>query len=118
MESVAFTLRQNIELLKEMGISVEEVRSIGGGARSRLWNQIKADVTRLPVVTLKVEEAASLGLAMLSGVSLKVFKSIEDACKTMVHFKERYSPKLENIPIYDRSYRLYIDVYEHLKGLF
>ncbi|MEM3607100.1 MAG: FGGY-family carbohydrate kinase, partial [Candidatus Bathyarchaeia archaeon] len=118
MESIAFMLRRNIELLKELGINVNEVRSIGGGARSKLWNQIKADVTHIPVVTLQVEEAASLGVAMLAGLALKAFNSIDEACNTMVHFKKKYLPNPKNMNIYDKRYQIYINIYECLKNLF
>ncbi|MEM2843734.1 MAG: FGGY family carbohydrate kinase [Candidatus Bathyarchaeia archaeon] len=118
MESIAFMLRRNIELLKELGINVNEVRSIGGGARSKLWNQIKADVTHIPVVTLQVEEAASLGVAMLAGLALKAFNSIDEACNTMVHFKKKYLPNPKNMNIYNERYQIYINIYECLKNLF
>ncbi|MBI4731368.1 MAG: hypothetical protein HY781_04450, partial [Chloroflexi bacterium] len=52
LEGVAFLLRRNLESIERTGISVQEIRSTGGGARSRLWNQIKADVCNRPVVTL------------------------------------------------------------------
>jgi xylulokinase len=118
MESIAFMLRRNIELLKEMGVNINEIRSIGGGAKSKLWNQIKADVTHIPVVTLRIEEAASLGVAILAGLALKTFKSIDEACKVMIHFKKKYLPNLKNMHIYDEQYQMYINIYECLKNLF
>ena len=73
LESVAFMLRRNLELLAAAGAPAAEIRSHGGGARSALWNQIKADACGVPVVTLDGEDAAVRGDAMLAGVAAGVF---------------------------------------------
>ena len=49
MEAIAFVMRRNVEVMVELGVPVEAVRSLGGGARSPLWKQIEADVLGLPV---------------------------------------------------------------------
>lgn len=118
LESIAFMLRRNIELVEELGIKVEEIRSLGGGARSSLWNQIKADVTSKTISTIHTEEAASLGAAILAGVGAGLFKSIEEACLKMVRLKERYNPNHENKKIYDKLYKVYLALYDHLKDIF
>lgn len=118
LESIAFMLRRNIELLEDLGIRVEEVRALGGGARSPLWNQIKADVTSKTILTIHTEEAASLGAAILAGVASNIFKSIERGCSKMIRIKERYNPNRENEEIYNRNYRTYSAIYDHLKDVF
>lgn len=117
LESIAFMLRKNIELIEELGIEVKEIRSLGGGARSQLWNQMKADVTLRTVSTLHTEEAASLGVAILAGVACGLFKSVEEGCATMVHLKDRYYPHNENKKVYDKIYRVYLALYDHLKNI-
>ena len=64
-------LRQDVELVQELGAPVQEIRSIGGGARSPLWLQIKADVLQRPVATLACEEVACLGAAMLAATATR-----------------------------------------------
>ncbi|MEM2238688.1 MAG: xylulokinase [Candidatus Bathyarchaeia archaeon] len=118
LESIAFMLRRNIELIEELGIEVKEVRSLGGGARSPMWNQIKADVTLKTIYTLHTEEAASLGAAILAGVGGGLFKSIEEACSRMVHLKYKYNPNYENRKTYDRLYKIYLALYNSLKDIF
>lgn len=74
MEAIAFAVKRNIDVLEDLGIKVTEIRSLGGGSRSFLWSQIKADVTQRTVYTTQnEEEAACLGAAMLAGVLLPVF---------------------------------------------
>src|SRR5450756_730672 len=69
LEAVAFMLRRNLELLAGLETPALEIRSHGGGARSPLWNQIKADTCGVPVITLQGEDAATRGDAMLAGVA-------------------------------------------------
>ena len=84
LESVAFMLRRNLELLATAGAPASEIRSHGGGARSALWNQVKADVCGLPVVTLEGEDAAVRGDAMLAGVAVGVFPDLGAAAAALV----------------------------------
>jgi xylulokinase len=118
LESIAFMLRRNVELIEELGIEVKEIRSLGGGSRSTLWNQIKADITSKVVSTLHTEEAASLGAAILAGVADGLFKSIEEGCKAMVHLKDKYNPRSENREVYDKLYKIYSTLYDKLKDVF
>ncbi len=115
MESVAYMLKRNIDLLKKMEIKVKEMRSIGGGARSNLWNQIKADVTGIPITTLSSEESASLGAAILAGVGCKVFKNIEEGCSRMVRTKQEFLPDHKNADIYLKNYNKYVELYDRLE---
>jgi xylulokinase len=120
LEGVAFMLRRNLESIERTGIQVEEIRSTGGGARSRLWNQIKADVCNRPVVTLVNEETGLLGDAILAGVASGVFKSIEAGCDAMVAVKETIQPDAQ-VKAYAEPYRRYcaldrqlFDYFKHL----
>jgi len=112
MESIAFMIRSNIEVLEKMGIEAKEIRVLGGGARSSLWNNIKADVTGRPVVSLESKECATSGSAILAGVAAGVYSSLEEAIGIVVKEKERFLPKKENEEIYKKAYRKYLEVYE------
>ena len=78
MESVACMLRSNLDYL---GLSVDEIRVMGGGANSPLWCQMKADMTGKRLVTLKNKETACLGSAILAAVGTGAFSSVEEAAK-------------------------------------
>jgi xylulokinase len=109
MEGVAFLLRRNVEFIEQVGIHVGEIVSTGGGSRSRLWNQIKANVYNKTIVTLKNEETALLGNVILSGVASGVFQSIADACQAMVAVKETFQPNQE-MEAYIGPYRNYCEI--------
>lgn len=117
LEGVAFMLRRNLDTIEQTGIPVNEIRSTGGGARSRLWNQIKADVCKRPVVTLMNEETGLLGDAILAGVASKIFTSIENGCDAMVAIKEILPPGADS-GIYSESYRRYCELDRQLFDYF
>jgi xylulokinase len=118
LEAVAYMLRRNVELLKGLGITVHEIRALGGGARSPLWNQIKTDVLGIPILTLTAEEQACLGAAILAGSAVNLFSSAKEAASELVTVANRYEPNPAVKPIYDRGYKLYVQLYDSLDELF
>src|SRR5208283_2960519 len=118
MEAVACIVRRNMETLRDLGIRVEEIRTLGGGARSAVWKQIEADITQRPVLTMKNEEAACLGAAILAGKAVGMYKSIDEACEKMVSVKKRFEPNPANFEIYEKTYQRYVQLYDDLVGVF
>ena len=116
MEALGFILMRNLDALEAMGISVTEIRSLGGGARSSFWNQLKADMTGRRLITMRCKEAASLGAAILAGKALGVFDTIEQACEDMVQIDKVYEPDNAYREIYDNAYfkykKLFLDLTE------
>jgi len=118
LEGVAFGLRDSLEIMKEMNISIGNVRSSGGGARSALWRQIQADVFNYPLSTINVDEGPALGAAILAGVGAKLYSSVEEACSTVVKVVGSTSVVAENAEIYARYYEVYRGLYPALKDSF
>ena len=106
MESVAYLLRDNVEALRALDCPVGELRSLGGGAKSPLWLQIKADVLNLPIASAACEEATALGAAMLGAVAAGAFASVEEAAGAMVHEGATVEPG-ENVARYEACFRCY-----------
>ena len=118
LEAVAFMLRRNVELVARAGAVATEIRSHGGGARSALWNQIKADVCGLPVVTLEGEDAAVRGDAMTAGVAVGVYPDLAAADAALVVAKGRYEPDPTTRDAYDEAYDRYRRLFEALRPEF
>lgn len=119
LEGVAFALRDSFELLKEMDIKIEKIRVSGGGARSRLWKQILADVLGKTVVSIdSAAEGPALGAAILAAVGAKRYKSIEEACKEIINEVEICEPNLENMIIYNREYKKFKNLYPMLREFY
>lgn len=104
MESVSCMLKSNLDYL---GVTVDEIRVMGGGAKSALWCNMKADITGKKLITLKNKETACLGSAILAGVGAGVFKSVDEACSLIETDKEYmpsgndYSEVYKNFTEYD-----------------
>jgi len=112
IEGLTFELRINLDLLKGGQVAINELRAIGGGARSDLWLQLKADVTGIPVVVPRITEAACWGAALLAGAGAKCFSSAAQAAEEMVTFAERrFEPDSERLARYEERYALYREVY-------
>lgn len=118
LESVAFMLRTNIELIEESGIEIREIISSGGASNSRLWNQIKSDILGKKIKTIKNKDSCCLGAAIIAGVGSGHFKSIDSACRSIIASGEEYSPNLENKKIYDKYYDIYKELYKSLEPIY
>ena len=89
MEAISSMLKSYLDYL---GVDCDEIRSMGGGAKSDVWLQIKSDMCNKRIVTLKNNETACLGSAILAGVAAGVFESVEAACKKAVAIHKTYLP--------------------------
>jgi len=118
LEGIAFMLRRHVEVVEEMGIDVKEIIGIGGGARSRIWGQIKADVLNKPVVHLQTEEPSLLGAAILAGLSAGMYDDLESASDRMVKVRVTAEPNPTNIVLYQELYERYLTIYERLADVF
>ena len=117
MEGVAFSLKHNIDVAKEVGAKVSVLRAMGGSANSLLWTQIKSDVTGLPIVVPSSDTATTLGAAILAGVGVGMYESFEEAMNLTVIDKRMHEPKEELKEVYDRNYEVYLELYRNLKDL-
>jgi sugar (pentulose or hexulose) kinase len=117
-EAVGFMLRKILALIQGAGIPIEEVRCMGGAARSDLWLRIKADICNLPMVRMREEETSTLGCALMAAVAVGEYRDVEEASRAMVHLGGRFEPQARNAALYDRQYALYKELYETLKPVF
>ena len=116
LEGITFGMREQIDIFRQMGIPIEQVRASGGGARSEFWRQLQADMYKAPVVTINVSEGAALGAAILAAVGGRAFSSVPEACKGIIRVKDKSKPAKKAMDLYDRQYRNYAALYPALKG--
>lgn len=115
IESVSFMIRRNLEVMNDKGIHVKVIHIQGGASKSKLWNQILADVTGLPVVTLKNGENSVMGACLLASVGTGIFRDIESACQTSVKKLRVFQPDPSNYLLYGKVYSKYIHLYASLE---
>lgn len=115
MEGVSFGLKDSFELIKEKGINIEQIRVIGGGAKSKLWCQILADILKQEVSLINIEEGPAFGAALIAGVGVGAFDSFEKAESNFVKIKKTIEPDKKNYDIYKHNYSIYQNLYRSLK---
>ncbi len=118
MEGVAYSQRQCLDVLREMGIVFDEMLATGGGGTSALWRQMLADLYGCPVVTVKNREGPALGAAILAGVGAGVYESVPAACDAIIRQNAPQQPDAENGAAYEGYYKLYQKLYPRTKELF
>ena len=94
-----------------------KITYVGGGARSPLWLQLKADICGIPLRVPQVTEAACLGAALLGGIAAGVYRDPADAVAAAVHWQRRVEPDAAGQTAYDARYGLYREVYPLLAPL-
>ncbi len=115
MEGVAYSVRHNLETAKEAGASVEVLRAMGGSANSLLWTQIKSDITGKPIEVPDSDTATTLGAVILAGVGVGLYRDFKEAVDLTVTVKREHKPNPEVREIYDRNYKIYLELYRNLK---
>ena len=118
LEGTAFALAHNVEIGKASGIRIDEIRSIGGGSKSGLWNQIKADVLGMPIAVLEDSVGAAVGDAYLAGMGAGLFKDIRQTLKTNVKIETRFVPDQKVHSYYQERYARFRSLYESIKEEF
>lgn len=118
MESIAFIVRRNVEVMQELDVPISAVRALGGGSRSSVWKQIEADVLGIPVTTMKNLDAGALGAAVLAGVGTGVWDSAADATASMVVEDRTFEPDPQHRAVYEDRYAQFKDTYAALEPVF
>jgi xylulokinase len=104
MEGIGFRLRDCLDVARALDMSVGEVVVTGGCARSRVLNQIKADVLGLPVSRPHIEEPGVLGAAVLAGVGVGEYNDPIGAVKAMSVLKDAFFPQKSTRAKYEEIY--------------
>lgn len=117
MEGVVYEMMMNLEWLKDSGIHFNMLHATGGGAKSKLWMQMKADVLNIPFTALRTSDAGTVGSAMLTGIAIGCFRDLEDAANHMVEKTDVYMPNPEMHEKYMNIYERYRKLYQAVRPL-
>jgi xylulokinase len=118
LEGVAFSLRDTFEIMKAMGIKIPEISINGGGAKSKLWCEIIADILNVRVVKLNTNEGPAYGAAILAAVGCGLFPSVEAACDSFIKVTESIEPNKAHAALYNKKYEKFKEIYPATKELF
>ncbi len=115
MEGVVYSMRDGLEIMRDLGLSIGQVRATGGGGRSPLWRQMQADIYNAEVVTLKAEEGPAYGAALLAGVGAGLFSDVDTAVASSVAVTGSTQPDPANQVAYEKTYAIHRALYPALK---
>src|SRR6266498_20847 len=118
LEASAYAIRDITDQMLHMGLPLREIRTVGGGARSPLWRQIKADVSGLPVSITDTFETTALGAGILALTGSRLIDSLEETIHLTTHVIETRDPHPETRKIYEEYYQLYRSSYFSLLPIF
>ncbi len=115
MEGVTYSLADCNNILKNLGIAVEDMRVCGGGSKSPVWRRIMADLYGCNIIQLEQEEGPAYGVAILAGVGTGVFDDVRDVSKKLARCGQVTVPDEKEAAVYRRYHALYDRLYDHMK---
>lgn len=118
LEGVAFGLKDSLDILVDMGIPVDEIRVIGGGARSQTWRQILADVFGKEIVGINTNQGGALGAAILAAVGDGAYDSVEVATDAIIKTVDATHPNMNRHALYQKKHEKYKALYRCLEGYY
>ncbi|GHP14926.1 xylulose kinase [Lentilactobacillus fungorum] len=117
LEGIIFSFRDLLDIYEKEGAKFDTVVSIGGGAKSPLWQQIQANIFNTRVVSLQNEQGPGLGAAMLAAVGLGWFQTMQDCTKVFVKFKDVFLPEENEVAKYQQLHEIYKQIYPSTKQI-
>jgi len=118
MEGATFGMNDAVTLLRELGLSIRQIRLSGGGARSEFWRQLQADIYNATCVTINAEEGPAYGVALLAAAGTGRFKNVREACKAGISITRTIKPDAKSRKLYAQYYKQYRRLYPALKQEF
>ena len=118
LEASAFGLKDIIDSMESAGLKVDEIRIAGGGAKSHLWRQIKADVTGKRVSIVSDGNDTCFGSAILASVAIGLYRSVDEAAEDKVEVLRVQEPSSNQFEEYCRAYEKYREIYSRLRPSF
>jgi xylulokinase len=111
VEGITLEMRDIVEAERSAGVEFARIRAAGGPTKSRIWNQMQADMYKVPVEVLKASDTGALGAALYAGVGAGVYGGYREAVDAAVHISEVYEPNPKVFAAYDDAYERFLRVY-------
>jgi xylulokinase len=118
IEGATFAMRDCLEIIREMGVPVREIRLSGGGARSPFWRQLQADVYGQKVSVINASEGPAYGVALLAAVGAGAYRNVVEACDATIQVVESTPADAKSRKTYDAAHRIYQQLYRSLQSDF
>jgi xylulokinase len=118
IEGVSYSQRDCLEIVESLGVAVNSVRASGGGARSKFWRQLLADILARRTVTLATQEGSAYGAALLSLVACGEYASVPEVCRATISEMDSVDPQPAQAAFYNRGHKIYQSLYPALQPIY
>lgn len=118
LEGVAFAIRDSVEVARSLGITVDNSKICGGGAKSPLWKKMIANILNAELQCLESEQGPGMGGAMLAMVACGEYASVQEVCSKFVHVASTVKPEPKLVEKYEKRYQQFKKIYPACKELF
>lgn len=118
LEGVTFALRDALEIARSFGVTITRVRLNGGGAKSKLWCEMVANIMNVKVDKINSEEGPGFGAAILAAVGCEKFNSVEEAASKLIKVVSTIEPEVELVRKYEEKYQMFKTIYPALKSVY
>jgi xylulokinase len=118
LEGTAFAIAHNLDIIERLGISISEVRAVGGPTRSALWCQVIADIIGRPLNVVSNEGGAPLGDALLAAKGVGLIQDLTETALRAVRIERTYQPDRALSDFYQGLFSIYRQLYPQLKEHF
>lgn len=116
LEGITFAMRDALEIVRSLGVKIDEIRATGGGAKSAFWRQLQADIYGCEIATINSDQGPAFGAALMAGVGTGVYSSLPEACDAVIKVTQRTAPNPEHVKQYDEYYQVYHEMYPHIQN--
>ena len=111
MEGVILSLRDSLEIMRDLDVPIRDVRATGGGAKSDLWRRLQADIYGIPIRRTVADEGPAYGAALLAGVASGTYTDVDEATSVVKLREEITEPDPEISKVYEEYYEIYRSLY-------
>jgi xylulokinase len=118
IEGVSYSQKDCLEIIEQLGATVNSIRISGGGGKSAFWRQVLADILEKPVVTLETQEGSAYGAALLAMVGTGAYASVPEACRGVSREIGSVCPRAQESNLYQDGHAIYRSLYPALKPIF
>jgi len=118
MEGITYGLCDSIQIMRNLGMTINRIYASGGAVKSVFWRQMLADTFETEIALTNVTEGAAYGAAMLAGIGTGQYANAVEAADALVNIKEVLIPNSSSCEIYKRTYSIYRSLYPQLKSSF
>lgn len=118
LEGVTFALRDALEIARSFGVKIERVRLNGGGAKSKLWCRMVANIMNVKVDKINSEEGPGFGAAILAAVGCGKYASVEEAAEKLITVVSTIEPEEAIVQKYEEKYQMFRQIYPALKPVY